>query len=310
MSAITSQNVANAIVKLVASEALAPLVGNLVFGNLVNRSYEPVLAQAGDTVNVPIPPSLSANNVAEAGTVTTQNPNLGNAQIVLNTHVEATFQIPDVTKVLAVPDLIKTYMQPAVIAIAEKVETDIASLYSLFTFNTAAGGATAMDEARVDTAETTLFNTKVPASAPLYLVVSGNAFGQLRQLSRFTDYQTVGPTGQPSAQITGMLPGGSPFNPNGRIKNFSVFRSQYIQKPSSTTYNLAFARDAIGLVVRRLPQPLPGTGAIAEYAEMGNFGLRVVMSYQPNSLGQQFTVDALYGVAILRNNFGIQVQSN
>jgi hypothetical protein len=56
--AITSSNVAQAIVKLVAAEALAPIVGNLVFGRLVNRSYEPTLAQAGDTINVPIPPIM------------------------------------------------------------------------------------------------------------------------------------------------------------------------------------------------------------------------------------------------------------
>ena len=64
MGAITSANVANAIVKLVAADALPALVGNLVMGNLVNRDYEPTLAQAGDTVNVPIPPTLVANNIA------------------------------------------------------------------------------------------------------------------------------------------------------------------------------------------------------------------------------------------------------
>jgi len=48
MPAITSANLANAIVKLVAADALPALVGNLVMGNLVNRDYEPVLAQAGD----------------------------------------------------------------------------------------------------------------------------------------------------------------------------------------------------------------------------------------------------------------------
>src|SRR5437773_10119756 len=102
MSAITSANLANAIVKLVAADALPALMGNLVMGNLVNRDYEPTLAQAGDTINVAIPPTLVANNIAEGGTVTTQNPNLGNAQIVLNTHAEGTLLIPVVTKVLAV----------------------------------------------------------------------------------------------------------------------------------------------------------------------------------------------------------------
>src|SRR5947208_13370539 len=104
MAGITSTNVASAIVKLVAADALPALVGNLVMGNLVNRDYEPVLANAGDTVNVPIPPSLVANNLAEGGTVTPQNPNMGNAQISLNTHAEATFQLPDVTKALAFPE--------------------------------------------------------------------------------------------------------------------------------------------------------------------------------------------------------------
>src|SRR4051812_42079378 len=141
LGAITSSNVANAIVKLVAADALPVLVGNLVMGNLVNRDYEPVLAQAGDTVNVPIPPTMVANNIAEGGTVQTQNPSLGNAQIVLNTHAEATFQIPDVTKVLAVPDLLRIYMEPAVAAIAQKIESDLLSLYAGFTANDPVGTA-------------------------------------------------------------------------------------------------------------------------------------------------------------------------
>ena len=128
-------------VKLVAADALPALMGNLVMGNLVNRDYEPTLAQAGDTVNVPIPPTLVANNIAEGGTVSAQNPSLGNAQIVLNTHAEATFQIPDVTRVLAVPDLLRVYMQPAVVAIAEKIETDLLNLYAGFTSNLPLGTA-------------------------------------------------------------------------------------------------------------------------------------------------------------------------
>src|SRR6202011_2578784 len=137
MPAITSANVANAIVKLVAVDSLPALMSNLIMGNLVNRDYEPTLAQAGDTVNVPLPPTLLANNILEGGTVQTQNPSLGNAQIVLNTHAEATFLIPDITKILAVPDLLKLYMQPAVVAIAERIEIDILSLYSQFSSNAA-----------------------------------------------------------------------------------------------------------------------------------------------------------------------------
>lgn len=303
MPAITSTNVANAIVKLVAVDALPAVVGNLVMGNLVNRDFEPTLATAGDTVNVPIPPTLVANNLAEGGQVQTQNPSLGNAQIVMNTHAEATFQIPDVTKVLAVPDLLSLYMQPAVIALAERIESDLLGLYSQFTANAAVGtGGVAITEAAVDAAETALFNAKVPASHAKYLVVDPNTYSQLRQIARFSEYNTVGEAGL-RAVIDGNV---------GKLKDFFVFRSQFVQKTGSspaTTHNLAFTRNAIGLVVRRLPQPLPGTGAIAEYAETGNFGVRVTMSYVPNTLAQQFTVDVLYGVAVLRNTFGVQVNS-
>jgi hypothetical protein len=303
MPAITSANIATAIVKLVAVDALPSLMSNLVMGNLVNRDYEPTLAQAGDTVNVPIPPTLVANNIAEGGTVQTQNPSLGNAQIVLNTHAEATFQIPDVTKVLAVPDLLKLYMQPAVVALAERIENDILSLYSQFTANAPLGTAgTPITEATVDAAETALFQAKVPGVAAKYLVVDPATYSALRQIPRFSEYYTAGDAGL-RALVEGAV---------GKMKDFFIFRSQLVSRTGSapvTTHNVAFARDAIGLVIRRLPQPLPGTGAIAEYAELGNFGLRVVMSYQPNTLAQQFTVDVLYGAAVLRNAFGVQVVS-
>ena len=303
MAAITSTNVANAIVKLVAADALPALVGNLVMGNLVNRDYEPSLAHAGDTVNVAIPPSLVANNLLEGGAVQTQNPNLGNAQIVLNTHAEATFQIPDVTKILAVPDLLNIYLQPAVAAIAQKIETDLLGLYPSFTANSPVGtGGTAITEAVVDSAETALFNAKVPAGEQKFLVVDGTTYSQLRQIQRFSEFSSAGEAGL-RALVDGAV---------GKLKDFYVFRSQFIAKTGSspvTTNNLAFSKTAIGLVIRRLPKPLPGTGAIAEYAEIGNFGMRVVMSYQPNTLAQQFTVDVLYGAAVLRNGFGVQVRS-
>ena len=37
--------------------------------------------------------------------------------------------------------------------------------------------------------------------------------------------------------------------------------------------------------------------------------MRVMMSYQPNTLAQQFTVDVLYGCGVLRNAFGVQVNT-
>jgi hypothetical protein len=300
---ITSSNVANAIVKLVATDALPALMGNLVMANLVNRDFEPTLAQDGDTVNVPIPPTMVANNLAQGGQVVPQNPSLGNAAITLNTHAEATFQIPDVTKALAHPELMRMYMEPAVIALSERIERDLLALAMQFTANAPLGtGGSPITEATLDSAETVLFNNKVPASQKKFLVVSGEAYSQLRQNPRFSEYNNAGEAGL-QALTQGSL---------GKLKDFHVFRSQFVSRTGTTTvstHNLALARDAMALVIRRLPQPLTGTGGIAEYAEFNNFGIRTVMTYSPNTLSQQFTVDVLYGAAVLRNNFGVRVLS-
>jgi hypothetical protein len=302
--AITSTNVACAIVKLVAADALPVLVGNLVMGNLVNRDYEPALANAGDTINVVIPPVMSANNIVDGtGSVQPQNPTLTSVPLVLSSHVESTFQLPDVVKVLAVPDLLKVYMQPAVAAIAERIESDLLNLYGGFSTNPAVGtGGSPLTEATIDAAETALFMSKVPASEPKFFVVNAQAYSAWRQIPLFEEFQTAGAAGLQTL-INGTI---------GKYKDFFVFRSQFVPQTGSgtvTTHNIAFTRDAIGLVMRRLPQPLPGTGAIAEYAELGNFGMRVVMSYQPNTLAQQFTVDVLYGCGVLRSAAGVQVNT-
>ena len=242
MAAITSQNVAQAIVKLVASRSLPALEPNLIMGALVNRDFESTLAQTGDTVNVPIPGTMVANNIAEGGSVQTQNPSLGNAQVVLNKHQEATFQIPDVTKAIAVPTLLDMYMRPAIIAIATKIETDILALYANLTANTAVGtGAAGLgSESVIDQAERALFNAYVPEGLQKYLVVGASAYSDLRQIARFTEAKTIGD--------------GSPIRTGyvGTLKWFNVFRTQLAPTVSTTTYNLAFASDAFALVSRPL----------------------------------------------------------
>jgi hypothetical protein len=301
MAIITSQNAAQAIVKIIANEALKSLLGTMVMGALVNRNYEPVMQQAGDTVNVPIAPSLVANNLAEGGTIQNQAASLGNAQVVLNTHAEASFQIPDVTKILVQPDLAKLYMDAAMKALAERVETDIMNIYPLLTDTTAVGGAAAITESVVDDAETALFMARVPVTEPKYLVVNANTYSDLRQIGRFTEENKIGIQPAQSALIEATM---------GRIKGLNVIRSHFVAMPSTTAYNLCFAKDAIALVTRRLPQPLSGLGAVSEYAELGSFGLRVTMSYAHANLGTQFSVDILYGVSTLRNSWGMQLQTN
>ena len=93
----------------------------------------------------------------------------------------------------------------------------------------------------------------MPAVASKYLVVDPASYSAMRQIPRFSEYYSAGDAGL-RALVDGAV---------GKIKDFFVFRSQLVQKTGSgpvNTHNLAFARDAIGLVIRRLPQPLAGNG--------------------------------------------------
>jgi len=112
---------------------------------------------------------------------------------------------------------VKMYMQPAMVALAERVETDLLNLYSRFTASGPLGiGGTALTEAVIDQAETALFTAKVPTSEPKYLVC-------IRRRTRSAHDRPVHRSrqGGPLAQAidTGVL---------GRIKDFFVYRSQFV----------------------------------------------------------------------------------
>lgn len=298
MPYITSDTLAHAIVKVMAADAFDILRPAMMMGGLVWRDWSGESATTGDTVTIRTPGVMAANVITEGGTVQTQNPAPGNTEIVLDTHAEASFIIPDVTKAIANPDVMQMYMKPAVVALATKIETDLLSQFPRFTRNSSVGSAnTALTEATVDAAEQSLFDAYVPPSEQKYLIVSSSAYSDLRKISRFTENQT---NGNGSAIASGQV---------GTLKGFQVYRSQLVQKVSTTTYNLAFAKQAIGLATRRMPAPLPGTGAIAEYVEDSGFGFRILTSYNPNTLAQQYTCDVLYGCGVLRDQFALNVLS-
>jgi N4-gp56 family major capsid protein len=298
MALTISDNIMTAIPKFIAAEALPVLEANLFMGNLVNRNYEGALANSGDTVDIPVTPTMTANNIAETGTVQTQQLTLGNIPVTLTEHVEATFQISDVAKALTSLDLVRTYIQPAMLTIAERIESDLLNLGPLATFNPAQGASnTAPTEAVIDAIETAFFKARVPANEPKLVAVSADFYAALRQIPRFTETQTIG---SGDAMITGEF---------GRLKNLNFFRSQLIVPVSSTTNNLAFTSSGIALVVRRIPLPPPGMGTVGAYAEYKNFALRVLMSYNASMLAPQVTVDVLYGVSALRNQALMQVLS-
>ncbi len=298
MAAITSTQAAQAIAQILAADVLDHLQANIVLPGLINRDFSQEIAQHGDTVTVNLPPTLVANNLAEGGSVATQNPNVGGVSVTLDTHAESSFVIPDVTQALARPDLIGMYTESAAIAIAERMESDVMGLYPGFTTNADLGTAgTDLVEAVIDDAERVLFTQKLPDSRPRYLVLTPDGYSDVRQIARFTEEDNV--VGAGEAIRTGFV---------GTIKGFRVFRSQLtkITAGSPDTHHcIAFGRDALMMVTRRLPRAIGGP--IVAYANRDGYEVRVILSYDKDTLAQQVTVDTFFGVSVLREQWGVEV---
>lgn len=284
-----SINKVKEMLKLVAHNALPMLLDNLTIGNLVHRDYEATWSSWNDQVNVPIPPMMVTRSIDGE-----MSPGLGSVNIVLNRHMDATFLVSDIDRTLSVPDLLKVYVQPAAAALAESIERDIFGLHDGFTDNQWVGQpGVPITEEIVDQAETALFVGKIPQREAKYLVVDHLTYQRFRSLGILNENCCV---------LAGVGP---------RVKEFHVFRSPFVAKTKgepTTTHNLAFAREAIGLVSRRPPFLKPDTKDTPRlYAEGENFGIEVTAHWNGEGPSAQFTLAVLYGCGILRNKFGVQV---
>ena len=282
-------------------EVLGQLRKNLVLVKRVRRDFDKEVASYGKVVQVPTIGSLSANDKTGGSDVTVQDATSSSVSVTLNKHKEATFIIEDIDKALSRNDLLAAYSQSAVIALAEKVEDDLFSLYATFSQNvgTYATDATA---AQVRLARKYLTDGKAPRSDRTLILATKDVSALLAADSQFlAAYNNVG---QNKNIEDGII---------SRYMGFDVMESQAVPlHDSNQTSSLAFHKDAIALVCRPLESNIPaGMGAVASTVSDPDSGLslRVVLSYNANRLGVQATVDILYGFAEMRDAFGIHFKT-
>ena len=289
---------------IIGMEALAQLRSNLVLVKRVNRNYENEVAQYGKAVTIPFFGALTANDKTAGSDVTVQDATSTGITVTLNKHKESTFIIEDIDKALSRGDILQGYMGSAITVLAEKVESDLIALYSGLSQEIGTGG-TDVTAALIRTARKTLTDAKAPTSNRTLLLSTKDVNALMAADSQFL--MAVNQRGNAQTLEEGII---------GRYMGFDVMESQLVpvvtaDNPDST-HNIAFHKDAFALVVRPLPTDIPGNlGAVASIVQdpESGLGLRVVLSYNGNRLGVQCTVDILYGVAELRDTFGVEVLS-
>jgi hypothetical protein len=291
------------IVKLFSELALPALQKTLQMGSLINTAYDSNPGNVGDTVNVPVPPTnVVANDLTEGSDVQYQQTTLGNIAVVVNKHKESSFGVTDVAQLFTNVSLMKTYIEPHIISVAEQIEADIFSMYANATAGPVGTQGTPLTAALIGSAETALYNAK--AYGNKYLALTPTQYDVVRGLSEFTDQYRIG--NDQNALATGVL---------GQIKSFNVFRSHLtpsvgVGSPVVTTdYGLAFTPDAITMATRKFAPVINGMGAVSSDVSLGGFTMQVVMSYNPVNFSYRVSVHALYGVKALRPTFMTQVKS-
>lgn len=286
---------------IVAKAALKTLKEKINLPRFVNKDYDTEVAQFGQTIDITQRGTLSVNDKAVDTAVTLQTPSDSKVSVSLDKHKEVSFLIEDPAKAFAKPDILAGYTNDASDRIAEQLDSDISSLFSSFSSSVGTAG-TDIDRTVITNARQALTENLAPDS-PRYMVITA---AQEQALLDNDKFSFANYTGSDEAFRRGNL---------GVAFGFDTFVNTQLPNGAGSPagkVNFAFTRDAIVLVTRGLGvNQVPGGGVFQSLVTDEDTGIviRSTVSYNPDQLGIQVTLDMLYGVAQLRDEFGVQVLS-
>ncbi len=299
MANVTVTSAQYFIPEIWAQRALQVLRSNIVLAKLVTKDTDVATFQVGDVLHIPAVGAMSANLKSANSGVTLQVPTDSEATVTLNKHYEASFLVEDPVRAQANQSVMDRYINSAVMALAEQIETHLFALYSGFSQSAGTSGAN-LDTSAILAARKKLNDSKVP-QMDRHLVISTKDEIALLADSDLSNYFAYNRVGIPDGAI-------------GRLYGFTLWTSQLVPVVSGSpdsTKNLAFHPEAMILAMRGLPDPPDGSGAKAATIRDPESGLvlRVLQAYNPTYLGVQVTIDVLYGVAEMRDACGVVVLS-
>jgi hypothetical protein len=295
-SSINTTQVNSFIPEIWANEALTALRSQLNLAKTIRRDMDSEVASYGDTIHIPKTGSLSVNTKTTNENVTKQAPADEEVSVVLNQHKEVTFLVEDPARAMAKMDVRGLYIKDATIALAESIESAIAAEYSNAGADETFSHASATEiQASMLAIRKFFVDAKASPLTPKYLYAGSDLTNELLTHEQFTKANEYG-SARPIQD--GVL---------GDMYGIQLFESQIIQPIGSPaiSHNLAYTSDAIALVMRALPTDGNGQGVqqtVVTDPESG-LSLRITSSYDANALGMQVTLDVLYGIKVIRDEF-------
>jgi hypothetical protein len=285
----------------IARSALATLYNTTLLAALVHRDYDSAFAgKVGDTVNVRVPATFTAEVFNRADGITLQDPTESSVPVVLDTILDVSFPVTTEELTLELDDFETRLLTPAMEAIVQDVDGRLAEKLIDAANDTGGGGVASGTSNPKDaflTARARLSRAKMPL-ANRYALLSPEATSDALTEDLFVRADASGSTqALREAQL-------------GRIFGFDTYESQvlgYGPNDRGQADGVAFHRDAVALVTRTLERPMGVAQNQVAIESYKGLGLRVVYAYDVDKKQDVISVDFLMGTKALRNAGAVEL---
>jgi hypothetical protein len=271
----------------------------------VYKDVRPVVANAFDSITVSIPASgYTVTNVL-SGCTTLADVATTPKTITLNQHPALRFQVPDFDAARSDAQFRAMFLDEAIQKMVNYIDSAIGALIVAANFDAYAvitGGNDTITDANAATAFGNLAGNDVPVRDfdNMSLLVHPVVYTNLLQQATWTQNTTLA-NGAEDVRRTAII--GQQF---GGYVDFD----RNLPIPAAGTYNAIYMhRNAIGLVVRALPIP-QNTAVQATVVYYRGLPLRITVGWDQTCLSEVATVDTLFGVGVLRKEYGSLITSS
>jgi hypothetical protein len=294
----------------IANRALATLYNSAVLIGLVHRDYDASFAgKQGDTANVRVPVVFESTRFNRGTGIQLQDPAEDTFPIVLDTIADVSFPVTSEDMTLVIDDFAERLLTPAMEAIVQQVEGDIAEKLvdaasqvanpagDYVAKQTGGGIVTGTDAEVLIDARTKLGRNNLP-TLNRFAAFSPEGAGKILKDPLMHEADKRGDTdGLREAAL-------------GRKFGFDSYESNrlgYGPGDAGQADGVAFHRDAVALATRTLEKPMGKVGAQAAISQYKGLGLRVVYDYDITYKQTVVSVDFLYGVRVVRPQGAVEI---
>lgn len=181
-------------IKNIARQALPRLIENLVFPNLIYKDYSDTYEVGkGATIQVRKPVVLTASEFDETSGVTAQDVKETSVEVTLDKLATVDAEFGAIARATSVDDLNRLFIEPAAVALAEKINSDGLGLYADIPYYCGTAGTTPDGLDDFAAAAKVLDNNKVPTMMR-HGVWNPDAMAAFRQIGAIVNAEKSGTT--------------------------------------------------------------------------------------------------------------------